>query len=200
MVMRIAAGMLVLAGLAGCAIQDGQNPNYRYGTDSRYDQYRQEREVALTTNVAPPRRVPVALPIEAPTASEIQGPTLMQIIARQYRERTGRGGTTQAAVVQTTPSGAPLPVVQTGPYAGTTPVLVRYAFAANHAPGTVVWRRSGGSAATAARVCAGYADADRAQIAFLAAGGPDADPRGMDPDGDGFVCGWDPARWRVDQL
>jgi hypothetical protein len=27
----------------------------------------------------------------------------------------------------------------------------------------------------------------------LARGGPDKDPRGLDPDGDGFACGWDPA-------
>ncbi|MCQ0969661.1 hypothetical protein MLD63_04360 [Paracoccus sp. TK19116] len=195
MVMRIAAGFLALAGLSACGIQGGQNPNYRYGSDSPYDNYRQAREVALTTGNEPPRRVPVALPVEAPTAAEIAGPRLMQTVARQYR-----GGAARPAPVQTTPSGAPLPVVQSGPYAGSTPVLVRYAYAADHAPGTVVWQRAGGSAATAARVCASYADADRAQMAFLAAGGPDVDPRGMDPDGDGFVCGWDPARWRVETL
>ena len=35
-----------------------------------------------------------------------------------------------------------------------------------------------------------------AQRAFLAAGGPDQDRLGLDPDGDGFVCGWSPLPYR----
>ena len=50
----------------------------------------------------------------------------------------------------------------------------------------------GGSVLDAGRTCSGYASADTAQRAFIAAGGPILDPKGMDPDGDGFVCGWDP--------
>lgn len=44
--------------------------------------------------------------------------------------------------------------------------------------------------------CRRFATADEAQRAFLAAGGPASDPRGLDPDGDGFACGWDPAPYR----
>ena len=43
------------------------------------------------------------------------------------------------------------------------------------------------------RNCLKYASADAAQIDFLAAGGPERDRKGIDPDGDGFACGWDPA-------
>ncbi len=43
------------------------------------------------------------------------------------------------------------------------------------------------------RNCASYRSPDEAQRDFLARGGPDRDPRGLDPDGDGFACGWDPA-------
>jgi len=43
------------------------------------------------------------------------------------------------------------------------------------------------------RNCAEYRSPDEAQRDFLARGGPDRDPRGLDPDGDGFACGWDPA-------
>lgn len=43
------------------------------------------------------------------------------------------------------------------------------------------------------RNCAGYATPDDAQRDFLARGGPERDRRGIDPDGDGFACGWDPA-------
>lgn len=43
------------------------------------------------------------------------------------------------------------------------------------------------------RNCARYNSADDAQRAFLSRGGPERDLMGLDPDGDGFACGWDPA-------
>ncbi len=43
------------------------------------------------------------------------------------------------------------------------------------------------------RNCASYRSPDAAQRDFLARGGPERDPKGIDPDGDGFACGWDPA-------
>jgi len=47
------------------------------------------------------------------------------------------------------------------------------------------------------RNCAAYNNADAAQRDFLSRGGPERDPRGIDPDGDGFACGWDPAPFRL---
>ena len=47
------------------------------------------------------------------------------------------------------------------------------------------------------RNCAGYNTPDDAQRDFLARGGPERDPRGIDPDGDGFACGWDPEPFRL---
>lgn len=47
------------------------------------------------------------------------------------------------------------------------------------------------------RNCAAYGSPDEAQRDFLSRGGPDRDPRGIDPDGDGFACGWDPAPFRL---
>lgn len=46
------------------------------------------------------------------------------------------------------------------------------------------------------RNCASYVSPDAAQRDFLARGGPDRDSRGLDPDGDGFACAWDPAPFR----
>lgn len=43
------------------------------------------------------------------------------------------------------------------------------------------------------RNCASYRSAEEAQRDFLARGGPERDSRGIDPDGDGFACNWDPA-------
>ena len=44
--------------------------------------------------------------------------------------------------------------------------------------------------------CARYTSPDLAQMAFLKAGGPGRDSLGIDPDGDGFACDWDPAPFR----
>ena len=43
------------------------------------------------------------------------------------------------------------------------------------------------------RNCVKYASPHAAQRYFLASGGPERDRKGLDPDGDGFACGWDPA-------
>ncbi len=75
--------------------------------------------------------------------------------------------------------------------------IVRYALATNNSVGQPVYSRSGGSADRAARACARYDGPNDAQQAFLNSGGPQRDSRGMDPDGDGFVCGWNPAPFRL---
>lgn len=74
--------------------------------------------------------------------------------------------------------------------------LAAYAQSASHAAGTPVHGREFASPDRAQRACARYADNDQAQSAFLAAGGPAQDPRGLDPDGDGYACGWDPVTFR----
>lgn len=79
----------------------------------------------------------------------------------------------------------------------TGPNVVAYALQTSHARGTQVYRRIGlNKAAKFQRACAQFATADEAQIAFLAQGGPERDRQGMDPDGDGFACAWDPAPFR----
>ena len=45
--------------------------------------------------------------------------------------------------------------------------------------------------------CAEYPDSEAAQHAFLDAGGPEKDELRIDPDGDGFVCGWNPDVYRA---
>ena len=84
------------------------------------------------------------------------------------------------------------------PGGGTGPSIVEFALQTTHAPGTPVYRR------TAIRLksdplanCGRYASADLAQEDFLSRGGPERDPRGIDPDGDGFACGWDPRPFRA---
>ena len=44
--------------------------------------------------------------------------------------------------------------------------------------------------------CLRYQSEELAQYAFLRSGGPNIDSRGVDPDGDGYACGWDPSVYR----
>ncbi len=76
------------------------------------------------------------------------------------------------------------------------PNIVEFALATTHAPGVQMYDR-GRSSKDPNVVCAKYASPDLAQEAFLANGGPDRDKQGLDPDGDGFACGWDPRPFRT---
>ncbi|MFO7758169.1 MAG: hypothetical protein R6V26_06770 [Roseovarius sp.] len=77
------------------------------------------------------------------------------------------------------------------------PNIVAYALATTHPKGTQIYSRIGFDKENrAARNCAEFTSPDRAQIAFLRQGGPERDRRGLDPDGDGYACDWDPAPYR----
>lgn len=81
--------------------------------------------------------------------------------------------------------------------AASQPNIVQYALSTSHAPGVRMYSRTGiNMAARAQRKCAAYASPDQAQIAFLAAGGPQRDREGLDPDGDGYACSWNPEPFR----
>lgn len=75
--------------------------------------------------------------------------------------------------------------------------VVEFALATNNQIGQSIYQRSSLSGqARFQRNCAKYQSADRAQEAFLNSGGPKRDPKGIDPDGDGFACFWDPSPYR----
>ena len=76
--------------------------------------------------------------------------------------------------------------------------VAHFALSVTHNPGTKVYPRLGalfGSLSHEER-CAAYPDDEAAQLAFLDAGGPSDDKLGVDPDGDGFACGWTPSIYR----
>ncbi|MDJ0821889.1 MAG: hypothetical protein QNJ09_08795 [Paracoccaceae bacterium] len=77
------------------------------------------------------------------------------------------------------------------------PNIVEYALRTTNDVGTPLYRRGFTSESRYQRACAGYASSDLAQEAFLARGGPERDRLGLDPDGDGFACGWNPAPFRA---
>lgn len=75
--------------------------------------------------------------------------------------------------------------------------LAAFARQTQHRIGQRVYPRGNSrSTSAAARTCRSYGNSDEAQRAFLAAGGPQDDPMRLDPDGDGFVCGWSPEPFR----
>lgn len=79
----------------------------------------------------------------------------------------------------------------------TGPNIVEFALATKHAPGVQMYKRSGLSVRSPEAACAKYSSPDQAQQDFLAKGGPDRDRMGLDPDGDGFACSWDPRPFRT---
>jgi hypothetical protein len=76
------------------------------------------------------------------------------------------------------------------------PNIVQYALSATNNVGEQVYKRSSLGLSNPDRNCAKYPSPDLAQQAFLEAGGPDRDRKGLDPDGDGFACSWDPRPFR----
>jgi hypothetical protein len=77
----------------------------------------------------------------------------------------------------------------------TGPNIADYALKTTNNPGTPLYHRSG-NLRNSANSCAKFTSPDLAQQAFLAKGGPDRDRLNLDPDGDGFACGWDPRPFR----
>lgn len=80
---------------------------------------------------------------------------------------------------------------------GGGPNIVAYALATTNTVGQPLYSRSRPSQERFSRACAAYPSPDRAQEAFLENGGPERDRQGMDPDGDGFACYWDPRPFRA---
>ncbi|CUH81034.1 hypothetical protein TRM7557_03190 [Tritonibacter multivorans] len=83
-----------------------------------------------------------------------------------------------------------------GAAAGTN--IVQYALTTSNPKGNRIYTRAGiNLRARAQRNCAQYPSSDLAQVAFLEAGGPRRDKLVLDPDGDGYACGWDPRPLRA---
>lgn len=81
---------------------------------------------------------------------------------------------------------------------GTGASIVAFALATTNAPGQQLYDRTGFAAQSRFEsACAKYGGGDKAQEVFLDAGGPQRDRYGMDPDGDGFACYWDPLPFRA---
>ena len=75
--------------------------------------------------------------------------------------------------------------------------IALFASRTTNAVGESIYPRNVGARVGGIGNCGRFRDADAAQRAFLSGGGPEADRYGLDPDGDGFACKWDPAPYRA---
>jgi len=76
------------------------------------------------------------------------------------------------------------------------PSIVEFAIKTTNPVGTQLYSRPFASKTRFDWNCAKYSSQSAAQEAFLIWGGPKSDPKGIDPDGDGFACYWDPEPFR----
>lgn len=74
--------------------------------------------------------------------------------------------------------------------------IVQFALQTSHPVGTMMYSRGSILPKNQASACAKFASPDQAQQWFLENGGPIKDRRGLDPDGDGYACSWDPTPFR----
>lgn len=177
MLIMMAAGLM---GLAGCSGDGGLGVNDRHA-DTPYGRYVAAREAALQGKGPVPRTAPVTLPREAPTPAQI---------GTRWHVPMRTTTASSADMSASKPRVRPARRAATG-YADTQTVLTRYATAMDNDPGETRFVRASATS-DSARNCAGFPTPQAAQIAFIARGGPQIDPLNLDPDGDGFVCGWDP--------
>lgn len=199
----------VLAGLSVAACDPGV-PNSAAGVGfGDYTEYALRREAELrgmTPNqtVAPTQP---AQPILPPTSPQTLAPGA-PLSAIEPQPATAAQGSIGAdalaalratAPAQTAPSVAPraAPAQATQVNGSAGPNLAAYALSVSHQPGQSVYPRGGIALTSTEKACAKYVSPDLAQMAFLEAGGPQKDRKNLDPDGDGFVCGWDPRPFRA---
>ena len=73
---------------------------------------------------------------------------------------------------------------------------VQFAVKTTHPVGKRRYNRLTVNMGNVTKPCLRYQSEELAQYAFLRSGGPNIDGRGVDPDGDGYACGWDPSVYR----
>lgn len=212
--MRVAGVMLVVLALTACG---PQVPNSGVGFES-YPDYVRNREAGL--NGAAPVTV---LP---PTGGTVPAPENRDFIpagiARQSGEMDAVGGVPgsgtisdeqefsavsaretiasdkerlaqqRATFTQIDPTALPQRDGNSGPN------IVDYALRSTNRLGEPVYNRSNPfREKQSVTACGKFPSSDQAQIEFLTRGGPERDPKSLDPDGDGYACAWDPTPFRT---
>lgn len=218
MITRLFAGCAVLA-LMGCAssIPDS-NPNagggVGFGSYDAYNSQRAARDAQLERRISDEDIASTAIAQEtqdvlnqtagaAPVAVASLNADNPDISDEQDFEAVSARETIESdrdrlARQRETFSVAQPEAVPERPSGQAAPNIVSFALSTNNAVGQPVYSRSSRfNEDRYRRACAEFGSSDQAQAAFLAAGGPERDRRGLDPDGDGFACFWDPTPFRA---
>lgn len=197
----LGAALLAISACGPSVPASNAGPGFQDYTD--YELERAQRDAALrgtpvvTSQTPSVTQVTVAgdgapAPVQAPVTTNNPGisdeQSFSAVTGRESIESDAQRRAAQAAAYQVVNAGA-LP----GRRGSSGPNVVQYALETTNLPGQAVYARSGSRSSSA---CGRYASSDAAQLAFLKAGGPDRDRLGLDPDGDGFACGWDPMPFR----
>ncbi|CAM4358935.1 hypothetical protein [Palleronia rufa] len=138
-------------------------------------------------------------PLGAPVAAAPAGP-LGGTSGTFDAAGSGAGGADAAPLAGQRPGDLQPDPGAVPPSGARRPNIVQYALSTTNALGQPVYSRSGALQRDGSQgACRAYTAPDLAQEVFLAAGGPETDTLGLDPDGDGFACDWDPAPYRAAQ-
>ncbi len=207
------AALILSSALAFAACAPSNAPQDSGVGFGNYDEYlreqqvreQQAREAALRgqpQTVAPPERAAADIPV--PTEGRRQAHTGISD-EQDFEAVSGRESIQSDAeritanrqryvVIQPTD----LPARPDNSGAGIDSGIVDFALATDNPVGQPIYRRTNFlSGDRFNRNCAKYSSSDLAQRDFLAKGGPARDRMGIDPDGDGFACYWDPEPFRA---
>lgn len=186
--------VVVLAACGGSTPDDTQPRGVGFGDVSSYENERFERDAALEGGAGPD---PLAVSDEEVSPVTTNNPLISDeqdfeaVAGRETIESDAeRRARQQEAYVAIEPTALP----ERQGSGGSS--IVDFALSTTNRVGESIYRRSGGSESRAARACARYTSSDQAQEDFLSSGGPERDRKGVDPDGDGFACFWDPTPFR----
>jgi hypothetical protein len=171
-----------------------------------YASYAAGREAELRGQAQPAQGQPIVPPAQAASGAPLSALAPAPAAAPATPE-AALGAEAMASLGLNTPepapAAAPVPAqaspaqISAAKSGAAGPNLAAYALAATQAPGSAVYPRGGIHLVSSEKACAGFVSPDLAQIAFLEAGGPEKDRKNLDPDGDGFACGWDPRPFRA---
>lgn len=170
-----------------------------YGTARTAEEIAAETQAALRAAGANSGQTPVEASPSNPAPALIGNPGISDennfdaVAARQTIESDAQRLANQRSQYQQV-----APTALPSQTSNRDPNIVQYALSTSHPVGTKIHSRAGiNLRSRSARNCAGFQSSEQAQIAFLAAGGPQRDRQALDPDGDGYACGWDPSPYRL---
>lgn len=218
--MRYILAVMMVAGLAACEPAGTAGTGVGFSNYDYHESQRRAREAALAgaptsqsmagggnsalardalAAVGAPlpaaNAAPVITPAPTPGSAQISDEQdFSAVAARETIESDAARIAAQREAYQVIEPGA-LPQRQ----GGNAATIVNFALSTTNSVGQPVYRRMilGSGQARQERACGRFPSPDLAQEEFLRRGGPQRDALGLDPDGDGFACSWDPAPFRL---